>query len=181
MQYLISIYFDERTNKAFRGYIEKVACRSGNTYMTEHQVPAHITVTAFEAEDEDALIAAVERCVTKLQCGTLQWVSVGALPNGVLYIAPVLNEYLYRMSEVLCNEIKALEGVRMSRYYQPFQWLPHTTIAKKLTNQEMMKGFDVLQSEFVCREGKVVRIGVAAKNPYKEIREWSLCRDSVRQ
>ncbi len=179
MQYLISIYFDERTDKAFRSYIEKVARRSGNTYMTGHQVPAHITVIAFEAEDEEEVIAAVERCVAKLQCGTLQWVSVGALPNGVLYIAPVLNEYLHRMSEIFYNEINALEGVRMNRFYQPFQWLPHTTIAKKLTNQEMLEGFNVLQSEFVCREGKVVRIGLATKNPYKEIDEWSLCRGSA--
>ena len=42
MQFLISIYFDERMNKAFRGYIEKVAYRSGNAYMTDHQVTAHI-------------------------------------------------------------------------------------------------------------------------------------------
>ena len=174
MQYLISIYFDEKTDKIFRGYMEQVANKSGNTFMTDHHVPPHITVSAFEAENEETVIAAVENCVMQLQAGALQWVTVGALPSGVLYIAPVLNAYLHRMAEMLYDGVRSLGNVRINKFYQPFQWMPHTTIAKKLTGEEMQAGFRALQTEFTCREGKVVKIGLATKQPYREIREWRL-------
>ena len=174
MQYLISIYFDEKTDKIFRGYMEQVANKSGNTFMTENQVPPHITVSAFDAENESAVIEAVESCVKELQGGTLQWVTVGALPSGVLYIAPVLNAYLHRMAEMFYDGVKNLRDVRINKLYQPFQWMPHTTIAKKLTEEEMLAGFLELQTSFICREGKVVKIGLATKQPYREIREWRL-------
>ena len=174
MQYLISIYFDEKTDKLFRGYMERVANKSGNTFMTDHQVPPHITVSAFDAENESAVIEAVESCVKELQGGTLQWVTVGALPSGVLYIAPVLNAYLHRMAEMFYDGIRSLGDVRINKLYQPFQWMPHTTIAKKMTEEEMMAGFQALQTAFVCREGKAVKIGLATQQPYREIREWRL-------
>ena len=46
--YLISIYFDEKTNNRMQSYIKQVAKRSGNTFMTEKNVPPHLTISAFE-------------------------------------------------------------------------------------------------------------------------------------
>ncbi len=174
MQYLISIYFDEKTDKIFRTYMEAVANCCGNTFMLDHHVPPHITVSAFETEDEAEVVAGLEECIAGLQKGILQWVSIGVLPNGVLYLAPVLNQYLQKMSEEIHASVKSLKDVKISKYYQPFHWLPHATIAKKMTPQEMQEGFAVLQTAFACREGKVVKIGLATKNPYREIYEWWL-------
>ena len=43
--YLISIYFDEKTDKKIRNLINHVAQKTGNDFMQEHHVPPHITVT----------------------------------------------------------------------------------------------------------------------------------------
>lgn len=174
MQYLISLYFDEKTDKIFRDYIKQVADDCGNTFMTDHQVPPHITVAAFESEDEESVITAAENCVKELESGMLQWVSIGALPSGVLYTAPVLNAYLQTVSEKIFEQIKNIENVKISRLYQPFQWFPHTTVAKKMTKEEIATGFASLQSAFTYREGKAARIGLATKQPYREIKEWKL-------
>ena len=48
MKYLISLYFDDNTNKQIYGYIEKVAVVTGNDYMLANHVPPHITVSSFE-------------------------------------------------------------------------------------------------------------------------------------
>ena len=46
--YLISLYFDEKTEKHIRRFIKQVAKRTGNTYMIDGNVPPHITIAAFE-------------------------------------------------------------------------------------------------------------------------------------
>ena len=51
----------------------------------------------------------------------------------------------------------------------PFNWIPHTTIGKKLSKEEMKIAFDVLQNSFGMFSGRVVKIGVAKTNPYEDI------------
>lgn len=172
--YLVSIYFDEKTNQRIRSMIKQVAEKSGNYYMIEGNVPPHITVAAFETQDEEAAVAALEKVVGGLSSGTLQWASVGQFFPYVIYAAPVLNEYLHTMSASVYEGLSALEGVKISPYYRPFQWLPHTTIGKKLSKEEMKVAFEVLQSSFGMFSGEVVRIGLAKTNPYQEVANWNL-------
>ena len=135
--YLVSIYFDEKTNQRIRSMIKQVAEKSGNTFMIDGNVPPHITVSAFETLDEEAAVDALENVVKNLGCGELQWASVGQFFPYVIYTAPVLNEYLHDMSVKVYESLNSLDGVKISPYYRPFQWLPHTTIGKKLSKEEM--------------------------------------------
>lgn len=45
--YLISLYFDEGTNKKIQLYMEQIAQRAGNMAMIDGKVPPHITLSAF--------------------------------------------------------------------------------------------------------------------------------------
>ena len=135
--YLISIYFDEKTNRKLQRYINKVAEQTGNTFMLEVNVPPHITISAFETIDEQTAIDAMNRIVNKLQCGLLEWVSVGQFFPYVIFLSPVLNEYLHKMSVQISSELEKTDGIKISPYYRPFHWLPHTTIGKTLSKEEM--------------------------------------------
>lgn len=42
--YLISVYFDEQANKNLQRYINMIADKTGNTFMTDNNVPPHITL-----------------------------------------------------------------------------------------------------------------------------------------
>jgi len=172
--YLISIYFDEKTNRRIQQYINKVAECTGNTFMLDGSVPPHITISAFEAQNEKAVIEALEHAVARLRQGTLEWVSVGQFFPYVIFLIPVLNEYLHEMSTIVNDELSNTNGIKISPYYQPFQWLPHTTIAKKLTKEQMQTAFEVLQNSFGMFAGKVVKIGLAKTNPYREVVNWEL-------
>jgi 2'-5' RNA ligase len=123
--YLVSIYFDEKTNKKLQQYINNVAERTGNTFMLDEKVPPHITVSAFETTDEGGAIDILNKTALKLKSGTLEWV-------------------------------------------------PHSTIGKKLSRQEMKVAFDVLHNCFSPLEGTVVRIGLAKPNPHRDIASWEL-------
>jgi len=172
--YLISIYFDEKANRRVQQYIDKVAEKTGNTFMIEGKVPPHITISAFETQDEKSAIEELDSLVKELRKGNLTWVSVGQFFPYVIYIAPVLNEYLQGLSKQMYDSLSVLDGISISPYYQPFQWLPHTTIAKKLSKEEMRIAFVVMQESFGMFEGEVVKIGLAKPNPHRDIATWVL-------
>ena len=171
--YLISIYFDEKTNRKMQRYINLVAEKSGNPFMIKECVPPHLTVSAFETRDEKGVMVALERIVGRLRPGGLTWASVGQFFPYVIFMQPVLNSYLYQISQIVYEELEK-EDVNISPLYQPFQWLPHTTIGKTLSQDEMRTAFEVLQTHFGVFDSTVVRIGLARTNPHRDIKTITL-------
>lgn len=52
--------------------------------------------------------------------------------------------------------------------------MPHTTIAKKLTREELMAAFQELEKNFTIFSGMVTRIALSKTNPYEDITVWEL-------
>ena len=92
--YLISLYFDEKTNKNIQNLIDKVAKKTGNHFMIEGKVPPHITVTAFETKQEEDVLGRLQAAASKLTQGNLRWVSVGTFLPNVIFAAPVLKDVI---------------------------------------------------------------------------------------
>ena len=172
--YLISVYFDEQTEKRIQGLIRRVAKETGNSFMLDNQVPPHMTIAAVETKHEDLLIASLDKLTKKMECGKINFVSVGAFVPQVIYVQPVLNEYLHNLSASLIQELEQIEETICSPYYQPFQWLPHCTIAKQLSKEQLLQAFEVLQNHFTPIDGQVVHIGVAKTNPHRDIQVWGI-------
>ena len=150
--YLISVYFDDKSNKIISNYINKIAQKTGNTFMTDNHVPPHLTIMSVEVREEKKLTEVMEQLERSLTKGQIQLVSVGVLLPYVLYAAPVLNLYLEDMIEQVHDMVKHIPEVRMSRYYQPMQWLPHITLGKKLSKEQMQEAFSVMQELFIPME-----------------------------
>lgn len=167
--YLISVYFDDKSNKIISNYINKIAQKTGNTFMTDNDVPPHLTIMSVEAREEKKLTEVMEQLEGSLTKGQIQLVSVGVLLPYVLYAAPVLNLYLEDMVEQVHDMVKNIPEVRMSRYYQPMQWLPHITLGKKLSKEQMQEAFAVMQEQFVPMEVTVSEIGLAKTNPHQDL------------
>ncbi len=170
--YLISLYFDQQTNRKIQNDINKIAEQTGNTFMTDNNVPPHLTISAIEARSGGELIPYMDNLRESLQSGSVQIVSVGALFPYVLYMTPVLNAYLQEMSQTIYNVFCDIPEVSVSRFYQPMQWLPHITLGKKLTKEQMGLAFQIMQERFSPFEGKVVEMGLAKTNPHEDI--WNM-------
>lgn len=171
--YLISLYFDQKTEKQIQSYIYDVANMSGNSFMVDNNVPPHITISAFETLCEKDVVDALDIAISDVKQNKIEWVTVGSFPT-VIFIQPVLNEYLHKLSSVIYDSISQVPDIKVSKYYKPFSWLPHATIAKQLSEEEIRKAFDTLQKSFHSFEGEVVRIELAKKNPYRVIESWEL-------
>ena len=167
--YLISLYFDEKTNSILQRYIDKVAKVTGNTFMTDHEVPPHMTLSAIEARNVDVLKPSFETLAGKLKGGQIQFVSTGQLFPYVFYITPVLNNYLRELSQTVFDEYSKIPETSVSRYYKPGSWLPHVTIGKTLTKEQMLKALELVQDEFSPFLSEVTRIGLSRVNPHKDV------------
>lgn len=167
--YLISLYFDEKTDKRIRNDMKRVADASGNTCMLEGNVPPHITLAAFETKAEKDAKTVFRRCVENMEKGQIQWVSVAVFLPYVMYLTPVLNEYLQKMSEICDSEIQKLPDAKMQKHYRPYNWMPHTTIGKKMTSEEMERAFHEMIKYFTPFSGNAIKIGLAKTNPYEDL------------
>lgn len=175
--YLISLYFDRQTEEVLQKYITRTAEKTGNFYMLKHQIPPHLTIAVCRSNREDELISALDECAGTWHRGELEWAAVGSFKPHVLFLMPVLNWYLHGLC-VSANRIIDNLGEREdASRYQPFRWIPHTTIARTLTERQMLTGFHVLQANFSPFSGLGVRIGLARSSPYQGIRIWELSED----
>ena len=167
--YLISVYFDEKTNRILERYISQIAQATGNTFMTVNHVPAHMTLSSIEV-----IQPVFEALEGKLQSGSVQFVSVGQLLPYVFYATPVLNGYLQDLSNQVYHAVKDIDETRVSKYYKPMSWLPHVTLGKTLNREQMQIAFQVMQERFSPFEGTVTEIGLAKVNPHEDVVRYYL-------
>lgn len=154
--------------------MQQIAEKTGNMFMRDNHVPPHITVAAIETRDENMAIEELGKCVQQLQQGRLRFISTGAFFPQVLYLEPVLNEYLHELVCAVNAAVKDLPETIVSPYYQPFSWLPHVTLAKQLSEEQMRLAFETMQKRFVSFEGMVTEIGIAKTNPHRDLCVWEL-------
>ena len=107
--YLISLYFDEETNKKIQLYMELIAQRTGNMAMIDGKVPPHITLSAFDMAEEEKAIAGFTAMEQEFEKGQIFWCSVGMFLPHTIYLSPVLNAYLQKLSESVFSKIRYLE------------------------------------------------------------------------
>lgn len=172
--YLISVYFDNTATKRMQSLIEQIAEASGNSYMTAKQVPPHMTISSIEARSVEVLIPAVKKLEGRLYQGTVQFVSVGQLLPYVLYTMPVLNAYLQEIASQVYNAVANIPETTVSRYYSPHSWLPHVTLGKTLSREQMQRAFVVVQDKFSVFEAHITELGLAKVNPHNDVLRFPL-------
>lgn len=175
--YLVSVYFDDKSNRILQRYIDQIAKATTNDFMTAQKVPPHMTVSAIEARSVGVLEPAFRALEGKLHVGIIQFVSVGQLMPYVMYATPVLNDNLQEFSTQVYESFKDIEETTVSKFYQPGSWLPHVTLGKTLSRDQMVEAFMVMQDNFQPFEASITEIGLAKVNPHEDVVRFTLKRD----
>lgn len=170
--YVVSLYFDDETDNWLRELIQKIANKTGKHYMDTNNIPPHITVAMIKSEDCNNLTNKLDKIVADMTSGEIEIVSVGIFKTSVVFLQPVLNRYLYDVSTRI-NALVPFEQASANRY-MPFQWMPHITIAKRLTDKEQIETIRLLQAEHIQRKGIACNVRLAVTKPYSVIRLWKL-------
>lgn len=178
--YLLTAYFDDSTTEQLQRLMDEVARQTGNDFMIRNHVPPHLTICAFDQKNPQRAVELFERFSSKLSEKNLNSdsnsnhiyiASPGAFLPSVIYLEAVQNRYLFELSEMAHKEFCADPATRPNRFYLPFQWIPHITIAKQLTDEQMRIAFAVLQQSFHPLEAKIVRFGLSKPNPHTDLAE----------
>jgi hypothetical protein len=167
--YLISAYFDEKTNKVLSGYINGIAKASGNSFMIDNNVLPHLTILSVEALDEAEVVEKSQAVMRTLSLGEILIPTMGQILPGVIYGSAVINDYLSDVQQKLYVALKDIDGLSFSKYYKPNSWMPHITFGKTLDDRQMREAFIYMQKTFAPLEGQIVKLGVAKTNPHRDI------------
>lgn len=166
--YLITAYFDLTTNKILQKYIDDIAEASGNGFMVDNHVPPHLTISAIEAKSVDVLVPAFESLRERFQTGQIEIVTIGQIMPKVIFASPYLNSYLHELSTEIYDAYKNIPETTISKYYKPLSWMPHITLGKTLTPEQMQKAFKAAQG-FKPFNAEIVKLGLAKVNPHEDV------------
>jgi 2'-5' RNA ligase len=172
--YLISAYFDDNTNRLLQTYIDRIAQATGNNFMTDNNVPPHLTLSAIEARDAKTLALGFGSLEGKFKATPIHIVTMGQMLPYVMYVAPVLDSALFGLQNTVTNAFKTIPETMISKYYLPYSWFPHITLAKKLQKDQMQSAFCVMQEKFQPIKGVITKIGLAKVNPHEDIYMYHL-------
>ncbi len=168
--FYISLYFDKNTNKWLSNLINQAAQKSHNG--TVKDIPPHITVAMLKAQDSDILCQKIDTIINEFFAQEITIAGIGLFQTKVVYLQPVLNWYLHNISVKINNTF--LQEQQKDNKYIPYNWIPHISIAKRLTDTEQLDVIKLLQGEKFPRQATICHIGLERAKPYKSIKMWAL-------
>lgn len=140
--YAVSLYFDDESAGEISCCVKNVAEVCGNFYMTGHEVPPHMTVGIFHAEESE---------VKKLKSLFVQYAESFSGPlllnfermdtfaDKVLFLKPLFSDKLIFLNKMLHEIFIPHFEAGANRNYLPEKWYPHIALAVKLEAEQFQK------------------------------------------
>lgn len=184
--YAVSLYFDKKSSAEVLSCVRRVAEACGNFYMTEHEVPPHLTLGIFHASDGevDKLKALFKEFAAAAgKAFQIEFDGVDSFLDKVAFlrIAEASRARLIELNTMLHKLFLASFEAGGNQNYLPQNWLPHVALAVKLKNDQLEKTMNLIseQPEILPKSAKVVSLGLAQCKPYEEVSRVSLCADTL--
>jgi len=180
MEYAIVLYFNKTMEEKINLLIYKIANETGNKYMVNNDIPPHITISLFKYDGEiDTIINIVENNISKFNKNKIGIASIGIFSPNVLFLSPMMNDYLIESNKNINKIIKTNDNVLLDLNYVENQWIPHISLAVKLNKNELVNGLKTIMEHFEVLEIEANRIGFAECNPYRNIKIWKLIQKKI--
>lgn len=166
MPFSIELFFDTKSDLAVQkigSILEKGKIPS--IFSTLGATP-HVSLAVFERFDHRRLHSVMKKLASSYSAVPFKLSSVGSFPGkeGVLFLAPA--------SEIRLLEIHSwLHGIinnvveRSFGYYLPGQWVPHCTLALKLSPRKLEKGLTLLGKSNVALSGRYTQLALVETHP----------------
>lgn len=172
--YAVTLEFDKTSESKMQEMINEVARVTGCDQMVQQKVPPHVTVCCLEGDNDEALLAEMERIAATMSKHTLRFANIGIFNPLVIYLGPIVNEFLLETNRIVNESLLPYAEVGNKGNYLPNRWVPHVGIALKLTPEALDVAFDIVRERFTPFEATVERILLVKAEPYEEMRAWEL-------
>ena len=174
LDYAVTLEFDKETEIKTREMMEEVARKTGCDYMLQYKIPPHVTVSAIISDQEEKLIEEMENYAADLRKGAMNFANIGIFNPFVIYLGPVMNEFLQNTCKGVNERLLPYAQVGNSGRYLPNQWVPHAAIAVKLNPEALKEAFAIVQEKFEAFDTIAEKIILARAEPYEELHAWVL-------
>ena len=167
-KYAIELIFDEESQMKVNKIRELLVANG----VHDEAVPTnHISIADFETENLEGLKEKVKEFSNDIHKFKLNLVTVGTFmtKENVIFLQPVMTDELMSIHKKFLDSMRDFNG-KANEYYNHNKWVPHCTIAIRLSDEELIKGFEILKStSFLPLEVTVDKIDILNyPSPYKQ-------------
>lgn len=153
--------FDEATEKR----IKEIWCDlkeegiSSYAYEVENRIP-HITLASYDNLDPLDIINQMATFYSEKQVIDFTFSTIGSFFNsGALFFQPTLTDELLRLHTEHHHYFREFQQSSNSLYL-PSHWIPHCTIANRLSQEKLLEAFDYCSRNNQSINGKIKEIAL---------------------
>lgn len=143
MNYAIELIFDNKSQAAIN---ELRKALQENGVHDEAVRLNHISIGDYATDDIEGLKAKVVEFSKRIKPFEIVLCSVGTFmtKENVIFLAPVMTRELKNVHEKFIEFMAGFDG-KINPYYDVDKWVPHCTLAIRLTDEELFRGLRVLK------------------------------------
>jgi 2'-5' RNA ligase len=138
MPFGAALTFDRETEEVVRGLWQAQVDAGLPSFMPETDYPPHMTLLLAEDGNFDGLREAFTRLAGGMKPLPVKFLALGVFSAeyGVVYLAPVVTHSLLELHSTIWNA--AVPNLsRVFDYYYPGVWVPHVTLANRLSTDHL--------------------------------------------
>ncbi len=170
MDNAVVLYFDKDSENRLLNIMKNIINQGVNSYMTDVGIRPHITLAAWFNEKDREYTNEIEEFTLQVKGIKVLFSSIGVFPSAksVVYLSPVKDDNLMGIHQKF---YKHMEGKidKYIDYYTPNHWVPHCTLATKLSNSEVLTTISSLLDKNFPLEAVISQVGLIKCNPVEEI------------
>lgn len=156
--YAVIGWLDDQTDRLYKHIWSTLSKRKVTDYGLGRR--PHLTLADYEEVSKERLIQLMEKCYEKHVSIELKLSLLGMFrQTGTLFFAPILTDELDAFHRQHHEFFQELKSQKVS-YYQPGHWVPHCTIASRLSKDEMREAFDYCQNLEMNLEASIEEIAL---------------------
>lgn len=143
MNYAIELVFDENSQKTINNLRKQL---SENGVHDEAVKLNHVSIGDYKTDDIEGLKNKVIEFSKTIKPFELSLVSVGTFMTreNVIFLEPVMTKELMDIHSSFIEFMKDFDG-ELNQYYDIDKWMPHCTISIRLSDNELLKGIELLK------------------------------------
>ena len=172
--YAVTIGFDKSTTETIQKHIDRIAKATKNDYMISNSIEPHITIGAFCAENDQAIINILDSEAQQLNPNTVFLKRIESFYPNVIYISPEKNNYLSTLNQTIHDRLSDLFVVADHEYYTPQNWVPHCALAVQLNVHQYKIALSEASKIELPFLVTVEQISLAECLPYRRIKTWKI-------
>ena len=172
--YAVTIGFDNNTTETIQEHIDRIAKATQNDYMISNSIEPHVTIGAFCAENDQAIIDILDIEALRLKPDTVFLKGIESFYPNVVYISPEKNCFLSDLNQTIHDRLSGLFVAADHEYYTPQNWVPHCALAVQLNDRQYKIAISEASKIDLPLFTTVDRIGLAECLPYRKIKTWKL-------